>query len=450
MKYLFSILFAVTVSLVSAQGINDLVINEFMASNATTAADQDGEYDDWIELYNNGTSSIDISGYFLTDDPADLTQWTFPLGTVIGPDSYLIIWADDDEQEGLHATFKLSGSGESVILIDANNVIVDEIDYAEQTADISFARIPNGTGDFQLSAPTFATSNESTSDCSYSGGDMDNDGICADEDCDDNDPVIGAAQQEGIACDDGDATTQNDEVQADGCSCVGIPISISDLVINEFMASNDSIVVDQDGEYEDWIELYNNGTSSIDLSGYFLTDDPSDMTQWTFPQGTSIAPDGYLIIWADGDEDQEGLHASFKLSATEESIMLIDDTGMIVDVISYAEQTTDISFGRFPNGTGDFQEMNSTFNAENVGTTTSTSNPILESINISITPNPTQSLCYLEIHELGVKDVVIYDLNGKITYQSQVSNNEYIDVSSWVNGMYILRVDNTFVKMIKQ
>ena len=91
--------------------------------------------------------------------------------------------------------------------------------------------------------------------------------------------------------------------------------------------------------------------------------------KWEFPAGSFIEGNGYLIIWADNDEDQDGLHASFKLSAAAESVFLVDADGNIIDEVSYFDQTADISYGRYPNGIGNFQIMEPTFNAENMGTT---------------------------------------------------------------------------------
>ena len=142
-----------------------------------------------------------------------------------------------------------------------------------------------------------------------------------------------------------------------------------DLVINEFMANNETTVVDQDDEYDDWIELYNNGNEDLQLLGFFLSDDASDPNQWAFPD-TSITSGGYLIVWADKDEEQEGLHASFKLSASGETILLSDSESNIRDEISYEQQYPDTTTGRFPNGTGDFVLMLPTFAMENqIGTT---------------------------------------------------------------------------------
>ncbi|MEZ5196264.1 MAG: lamin tail domain-containing protein [Bacteroidales bacterium] len=140
---------------------SDLVINEFMADNETTVEDQDGEYDDWIEFYNNGSEEISLSGYYLSDNAADPSQWVFPDTTIAGG-GYLIVWADnDEEQEGLHANFKLSSSGEAILLSNAGLSIIDEVSYGQQYADTTTGRFPNGTGDFVLMNPTFEMENES-------------------------------------------------------------------------------------------------------------------------------------------------------------------------------------------------------------------------------------------------------------------------------------------------
>lgn len=139
--------------------IGNLVINEFMALNESAAADQDGEYDDWIELYNNGSSDISLNGYYLTDNLDNLTKWNFP-DTTIAAGGYLIIWADEDgSQQGLHANFKLSGSGEALLLVDPDTNIVDEITFGAQLTDTSYGRYPNGTGEFVYMLPSFATAN---------------------------------------------------------------------------------------------------------------------------------------------------------------------------------------------------------------------------------------------------------------------------------------------------
>jgi len=423
---------------IGAVVLGDLVINEFMASNEITVADQDGEFEDWIELYNNGTTSITIDGYTLSDDVNNLAQWSFPLGTVIEPDSYLIIWADNDvDQDGLHASFKLSASGETIYLSDATGSVIDEVTYMEQTTDISSSRIPNGTGDFQSSASTFGSNNDEMIGCDNSGGDADNDGVCADVDCDDSDPDIGAQQAPGASCDDGDAATTNDVIQDDGCTCAGSIVVMTELVINEFMASNEITVADQNGEFDDWIELYNNGTQSIDLEGYTLSDDGADLGLYTFPAGTVIEADGYLIIWADNDVDQDGLHAGFKLSAAGETLFLVDDMGTIIDQTTYAEQVDDISYGRAPNGTGDFRRMPPTFNAIN-SLLSNTADVDYELSLISVFPNPAQNQISI-LSTVELSRITILNSTGKKLIE-ETSNSKSIDinVSDLPSGVYLI------------
>ncbi len=432
--------------------VGEVVINEFMASNSTTVADQDGEFEDWIELYNKGDQTVDLSGFFLTDDSANLTKWSFPDGTVLAADDYLIIWADEDEeQDGLHTNFRLSGLGESLILVDPmDGSIVDAIEFPAQATDVSYARIPNGIGDFTVTSSTFNANNDSA-DCSSLGGDADNDGVCAQNDCNDNDAAIGEIQEAGTGCDDEDSTTENDVILTDGCTCEGTPISPSDdVVINEFLASNINTVADQDGMFDDWIELYNNGTNSVDLSGYFLTDDPSNLSKWAFPEGTIIEADAYLIIWADEDEEQTGLHANFRLFGEGESVLLVDPSdNSVIDAVDFPAQTSDISYGRYPNGTGEFTVMNPTFNASN-SMSVSNEDVILENNKLAIFPNPAENYVYLEYNQ-DANDLLllkIYNATGALVYENTISEKTYIHTASWSPGMYFVRVGGAFKKLL--
>jgi hypothetical protein len=129
------------------------------------------------------------------------------------------------------------------------------------------------------------------------------------------------------------------------------------LVINEFMASNSSCIEDPQGEFDDWIEIHNYGTKAIDIGGFYLTDNLSNPAKWRIPDNnpaaTTIGAGGYLLIWADNDIADTGLHANFKLDAGGEEIGLYNSDGVtMIDSIIFANQTTDISFGRYPD-TGD-------------------------------------------------------------------------------------------------
>ncbi|MBN1509467.1 MAG: lamin tail domain-containing protein [Sedimentisphaerales bacterium] len=134
------------------------------------------------------------------------------------------------------------------------------------------------------------------------------------------------------------------------------------LVINEILASNNSGVTDPQDEYDDWIEIYNPGETAVDVAGMYLTDDLREPTRWRFPTDhpelTRIAPGGFLLLWADGDTADAGLHASFSLRATGEEIGLFDVDGVtLVDSVSFGEQFVDVSYGRYPDGAADWTFM---------------------------------------------------------------------------------------------
>jgi len=143
----------------SYQLIDQLKINEILAGNAATNADEDGEFDDWIELYNPTNQSLDLSGLFLVEG-AD--QWQFPdTMSTIAPGDFLLIWCDDDETQGpLHTNFKLNMDGEQIFLLKSNGVtIIDSISFGLQTIDQSYGRIPDGNDQWSFMVPTPGLSN---------------------------------------------------------------------------------------------------------------------------------------------------------------------------------------------------------------------------------------------------------------------------------------------------
>ncbi len=224
--------------------------------------------------------------------------------------------------------------------------------------------------------------------------------------------------------------------------------SVGDIVINEFLASNSSTAVDQDEEFDDWIELYNNSNSDFDLSGYFLSDNAEDIMQWQIPDGTIISANGYLMIWADKDEEQEGLHANFKLSSSAESVVLSDDNGSIIDEVSYSDQTSDISYGRFPNGTGDFILMTPSFGEENFDAAVSVGDLDFEDIGLSLTPNPTKNGFSISFNTNNAEQVIILSLDGQKMVDKNLANQSWINTSNWAKGMYIVKVNNSYSKLV--
>ena len=145
------------------------------------------------------------------------------------------------------------------------------------------------------------------------------------------------------------------------------------LVINEVLASNGVSGRDPQGQCDDWIEIHNYGDAPIDMGGMYLTDDLDRPTKWQIPAAdpalTTVASQGYLLIWADGDTEDEGLHANFKLAADGEDLGLFDADGTtLIDRVSFPALTTDMSYGRDPDAHDQWQFLATpTPGAENLG-----------------------------------------------------------------------------------
>ncbi|MHB1038668.1 MAG: lamin tail domain-containing protein [Pirellulales bacterium] len=138
---------AVLVGLVgvgSARG-GPVVINEFMADNRATLLDDDGDYSDWIELYNSGAAAVDLGGWYLTDDAMNLTKWAFP-SMAIDSNEYLLVFASGkdrrDPLRDLHANFRLNSRGEylGLVMPDGFTVAHDYVPaYPPQQPDVAFS-----------------------------------------------------------------------------------------------------------------------------------------------------------------------------------------------------------------------------------------------------------------------------------------------------------------------
>ena len=152
---------------------------------------------------------------------------------------------------------------------------------------------------------------------------------------------------------------------------VGVPVvKGSPIVINELMASNTKSLADPQGHYEDWLELHNLTGDVVNLSGMYLTDKIDNLKKWAFPADTTIPAHGYLLVWLDEDGKAEaGLHANFKLSRNGETVMLVDsDTrgNQVLDTVAFEKQEKDVALGRWPNGSGNLKQVQTTPGKENV------------------------------------------------------------------------------------
>jgi hypothetical protein len=340
-----------------------LVINEIIASNSTGITDEMGEFEDWIEIYNPGTGTVDLAGMFLTDNFDDRHEWEIPAGYSLAPGEFLVVWADNDLGDGpLHASFKLSSGGEEVGLYDTEdlgNAKIHGFKYGLVAADIAIGFLPDlGSGrDAHFS---FGYSPEYLST-----------------------PTPGASN--------------------------GTSALYSDVCINEFHTTSvDTSAVD------DWVELYNRGASTVDIGGMFLSDNRGSNLKYMIPGGTLLAAAEFLVY----DEVTLG----FSFSSSGEVIMFTAaDSTSGLDFYDFAEQLPDVSEGRINDGESRWDKMvNPTPGAPNEGPTgieDETLDTVMDALyGVRVVPNPFNPRT--EIHfSLGQADdvtVSVYDVAGHL------------------------------------
>jgi hypothetical protein len=152
----------------------DVVISEFVANNNTGHVDDDGDRGDWIELYNNGSTVENLSGWRLTDDAADPTKWVFP-GVTLEPKGFLIVFASSKDRTNsaaaLHTNFKLSADGGYLALVRANGTLATEFNpYPAQYDDrpygyghtVTTTTLISPTASLKYLVPTSATPDNPT------------------------------------------------------------------------------------------------------------------------------------------------------------------------------------------------------------------------------------------------------------------------------------------------
>jgi len=146
--FFITLIFLLLTNSVISQGI---VINEILTSNTTVNKDEDGTYQDWIELFNSGSTAVSLTSYGLSDDALLPFKWTFP-NITITPGQYLLIWCSDknrtDPANPLHTNFKLSSAGDLIVLTNTSGTVVDSVPATALLQNVSYGRLPNGTGPF--------------------------------------------------------------------------------------------------------------------------------------------------------------------------------------------------------------------------------------------------------------------------------------------------------------
>ena len=214
--------------------------------------------------------------------------------------------------------------------------------------------------------------------------------------------------------------------------------AVGSLLINEVLASNDSLLFDLNGEDDDWIELVNTTNTPIDLAGFYLSDNPLNLMAWVFPAGTSIPANGYLLVWADKDTLQQGLHANFKISADGEYVYLSHGFN-VHDQISFGPQIANISYARCPDAGLDFATILPTPLANNncnIGIQE------MEALQVQVYPNPFLEVLHIVSHEEHVQ-ITVRNINGQTLQTQQINTGKYqLDASSWARGLYLIELQS--------
>jgi hypothetical protein len=281
-----------------------LWLNELQIESMSDLVDNAGEKAPWLEIHNSGPAALNLDGYYLANNYTNgPTQWPFPPGTSLAPGEHKLIWADGEPEEStvadLHTSFRLAESGQLALIRIVNDQpqVTDYLTWPTLGANIGYGGSPDGqmVYRFALHHPTPRGIN--------------------------NEPALR-------------------------------------VFINEWMARNSSGLPDPaDGVRDDWFELYNAEAFTINLGGFYLTDD-TNPTKYRIPNNGryQIPPGGFLLVWADEQTNQNtaaraDLHADFKLSSSPAQIGLYAPDGQTaVDVVTYGIQFQDISEGRYADG----------------------------------------------------------------------------------------------------
>jgi hypothetical protein len=144
-------------------GGTEVQINELLAKNVLANADESGEYDDWLELSSTAAGTIDLSGHYLTDKTDNLTKWQFPdSGMTLNPGEHLLVWCDEDQEQGeLHTNFKLSSGGEFLAIVAPDaHTIIDSLTFPAQSDDVSYGRIGSVPDTWAYMEPTPGSANQ--------------------------------------------------------------------------------------------------------------------------------------------------------------------------------------------------------------------------------------------------------------------------------------------------
>ena len=400
-------------------GVLDIVISEINYNSGSSCNIQD-----WIELYNkSNNTAIDVSGWFLKSG-AD--EFELPENSIIPPNQYLILCRDIDNFQshfpGISAignfSFGLGAGGADVKLLNQEKVITNFVIYDNQFP------WPQGADGYCNSLELYDTETDNTIPFNWHTS-FSNKGT----------PGTSNSQQE----------------------------KVSNIFINEIMADNENTISDEAGEFDDWVELYNGGDTTVNIGGLFLSDKINNPMRWRIPrtntEETSLEPGAFKVLWLDKDPEQGVLHCDFRMAASGEELglhFISPNDSTLLDSISFGIQSPAITYGQFGDGMGNWQFLEPSPMATNewLAAIIDIENPKAE---IKIYPNPSDKILNIRLEDLPSKStsekckISIFDLMGRLVHQTFKTNEKHftIDISKLEQGNYFMSINSPSYRVMR-
>lgn len=273
-------------------GSSAIALSEVMTSNTGTIVDGEGKTRDWIEVVNNASSTMDLTGWSLARNQSGDAVYTFGSVT-LDPGERLLVFCSGLDDEN-NAPFRLSSQGDTLMLFNASGTAVDSVNIPALESGTSYARDSEGAW-FVSYRPT-----------------------------------------------PGDENTAEGYARLNSVQIENFPVRI-----NEVLPSNKLAVRAADGGTYDYVELYNTTGTSFDLTGCYLSDSMTGKYAWRFPDGTSIGPGEYMIVFCSGLDtvDADGYcHTCFRLASGGEEVVLTNASGQPADHVKYGAMSSNRSW----------------------------------------------------------------------------------------------------------
>jgi len=228
------------------------------------------------------------------------------------------------------------------------------------------------------------------------------------------------------------------------CSELEYQFNLNDnkLFINEILADNENGIIDESDEKEDWIELIYTGEDSLFLGDKYLSDDRLDPNKWKMPN-VYIKQGDYLVFFADNDEEQGNFHCGFKLKKEGEFIGVFDKIAnefTLLHGFDFGEQGPDISFGSYPDASGELVYLNPTPGMSNESLRSSD----ISTKELSVFPNPGRGIFHIKPYsgDLEVESIQVLDVSGSVQKCSYIEINNHIrlNINNLSKGVYFLNI----------